>query len=47
MVKEDLKKGIVRTGEHFVGKMNGYAVMEGSEVEIGNALQRYSPWVHL
>jgi len=45
MVKEDLKKGLSKDWGAFVGEINGYAVMEGTEVEIGNALQRYVPWV--
>jgi len=46
MVKEQLKKGISKDWGAFVGEINGYAVMEGTEVEIGNALQEYVPWVH-
>ena len=45
MVKEDIKKGITKDWGAFVGEINGYAVAEGTEVEIGNALQRYAPWV--
>jgi len=45
MVKEDLKKGLSKDWGAFVGEINGYAVMDGTEVEIGNALQRYVPWV--
>jgi len=29
----------------FVGEINGYAVAEGTEVEIGNLVQRYVPFV--
>jgi len=46
MVKEQMKKGITKDWGAFVGEINGYAVMEGTEVEIGNALQEYVPWVH-
>ena len=46
MVKEQIKKGITEDWGAFVGEINGYAVMEGTEVEIGNALQQYVPWVH-
>jgi hypothetical protein len=45
MVKEDLKKGITKDWGAFVGEINGYAVFEGTEVEVANALQRYVPWV--
>jgi len=44
MVKEDIKKGLTKDWGAFVGEINGYAVLEGTEVEIGNALQRYVPW---
>jgi len=45
MIKEDLKKGILKDWGIFVGENNGYAVVEGTEVEIGNLIQQYVPWV--
>jgi len=45
MVKEDLKKGIMKDWGAFVGEINGYAVAEGTELEIGNMTERYVPWV--
>jgi len=45
MVKEDLRKGILKEWGIFVGENNGFAVAEGNEVEIGNMVQRYVPWV--
>ena len=45
MIKEDLKKGILKDWGIFVGENNGYAVVEGTEVEIGNMVQQYVPWV--
>mgnify|MGYP001067716256 CR=1 FL=1 len=45
MVKEDLQKGVLKDWGTFVGEINGYAVAEGTEVEIGNMIQRYVPWV--
>jgi len=45
MIKEDLKKGILKDWGIFVGENNGYAVVEGTEVEIGNMMQQYVPWV--
>jgi hypothetical protein len=45
MIKEDLKKGTLKDWGAFVGEINGYSVLEGTEVEIGNQLQRYVPWV--
>ena len=46
MVRGDMKKGMIKDWGAFVGEINGYAVYEGTEVEIGNALQEYVPWVH-
>jgi len=45
MVKEDIKKGMVKEWGAFVGEINGYLVAEGSEVEIGNMVQQYVPFV--
>jgi len=45
IVKQDMKKGITRDWGAFVGESRGYSVLEGSEVEIGNALQQYVPFV--
>jgi hypothetical protein len=45
MVKEDLRKGVLKDWGTFVGEINGYSVAEGTEVEIGNMIQRYVPWV--
>ena len=45
MIKEDMKKGIIKDWGAFVGELNGYSVIEGTEVEIGNMTQRYIPWV--
>jgi hypothetical protein len=45
MIKEDLKKGILKDWGAFVGELNGYSISEGTEVEIGNLIQRYLPWV--
>jgi len=44
-VKEELKKGLMKDWGAFVGELNGYAVAEGTEVEIGNMIQRYVPFV--
>jgi len=46
MVKEDIKKGMSKDWGAFVGEINGYSVAEGTEVEIGNMLQQYAPFVH-
>jgi hypothetical protein len=45
MVKQDLRKGTLKDWGIFVGEGNGYAVAEGTEVEVANALQQYVPYV--
>jgi hypothetical protein len=46
MVKQDIKKGITKDWGAFVGELRGYAVHEGTDLELMNALQQYSPFVH-
>ena len=45
MVREDMAKGAVKDWGSYVGEMRGYAVVEGTEVEIGGFIQRYVPYV--
>ena len=45
MVNQDIQKGKLKDWGAFVGEMNGYAVAEGTEVEIGNMMQQYIPFV--
>jgi len=46
MVKQDIKRGFTKDWGAFVGELSGYAVDEGTEVEVMNALQQYTPFVH-
>lgn len=46
MVKQDIKKGFNKDWGAFVGELSGYAVIEGTEVEVMNTLQQYVPFVH-
>lgn len=46
MVKQDMKKGITKDWGQFVGEGSGYAVNEGTEVEIDNLVQQYYPFVN-
>jgi len=46
MVKQDMKKGITKDWGAFVGELRGYSIGEGSELELMNSLQQYSPFVH-
>jgi hypothetical protein len=45
VVKQDMKKGMTKDWGAFVGEINGYSVAEGTEVEIGNMLQQFAPFV--
>jgi len=45
MVKQDIQKGISKDWGLFVGSNGGYAVAEGTEVEILNMVQQYAPFV--
>jgi len=44
-IKQDIKKGLIKDWGTFVGEGNGYSVMEGTEVEVMNALQQFTPFV--
>lgn len=46
MVKQDIKKGITKDWGVFVGQHEGYSVVEGTEVEIMNQIQQYTPFVY-
>jgi len=46
MTKEDMEKGVIKDWGAFVGELNGYGIAEGTEVEIGNMVQRYVPFVN-
>ncbi|HXZ94487.1 MAG TPA: hypothetical protein VEG28_01055 [Dehalococcoidia bacterium] len=45
MVEQDLKTGISKDWGSYVGELRGFSIAEGTEVEIGNMLQRYVPYV--
>jgi len=45
MVKQDIKSGITKDHGTFVGETNGYAIMEGTEVEVSSGLVKYAPYV--
>ena len=45
MVKQDIQKGVMKDWGGFVGELDGYAIVEGTEVEIGNMVQQYVPFV--
>jgi hypothetical protein len=45
VVKKDIKAGTTKDWGAFVGEINGYTIAEGTEVEIGNMLMQYAPYV--
>lgn len=45
MVRQDREKGLTKEWGVFVGENKGYAVNEGSELELMKALQQYVPFV--
>ena len=45
MIKQDLATGPSKDWGAFVGESSGYAINEGTEVEIAATLQQYVPFV--
>jgi hypothetical protein len=45
MVRQDIEKGVSKDWGAFVGETNGYAVAEGTEIEILNMTAQYGPYV--
>ncbi len=45
LVKQDIKSGITKDHGTFVGETNGYAIMEGTEVEVASVAMQYGPYV--
>ena len=46
MVKQDQERGFTKDWGTFVGEMNGYCVVEGTEVEVGIMINQYAPYVY-
>ena len=46
LVKQDMKKGSIKDWGVFPGEFSGYAVVEGSELDIMNFIQQYTPFVY-
>ena len=44
MIRQDIEKGITKDWGAFVGESKGYAVNEGTEVEVMKSLQQYVPF---
>ena len=46
VIKQDIKKGILKDWGVFVGESHGYSIVQGTEVEVIKASQRYTPFVY-
>ena len=46
MIRQQIEQGLITSWGAFVGEECGYAVWEGSELEVMNAMQQYVPFVH-
>jgi hypothetical protein len=44
MVRQDIEKGITKDFGAFIGETGGYAVYEGTELEVMNTIQQYVPY---
>ena len=41
-----MARGLTKDWGLIVGELNGYSVVEGTEVEVGNMVQKYFPFVN-
>ena len=46
LIKQDIKKGILKDWGLFVGEDHGYSVIQGAEVEVIKTVQQYTPLVY-
>jgi hypothetical protein len=44
MIRQDIEKGITKDWGSFVGESSGYAVNEGTELEVMKSLQQFVPF---
>jgi hypothetical protein len=44
MVRKDFEKGVTKDWGAFVGENNGYAIDEGTELEVLNTISQYVPF---
>jgi hypothetical protein len=45
LVRQDMETGVTKDWGCFVGEKFGYCVVEGTEVDVMNMVQKYSPYV--
>jgi hypothetical protein len=44
MIRQDIEKGITKDWGSFLGESSGYAVNEGTELEVMKSLQQFVPF---
>ena len=44
MVRQDFKNGLKKDWGYFIGQPKGFAIHEGTEEEVGEALLKYMPY---
>jgi hypothetical protein len=44
LVRQDFEKGVAKDWGAFLAEANGYAVYEGTEIDVMKALQQYVPF---
>ncbi len=44
LIRQDIEKGLTKDWGAFVGESNGYAVNEGTELEVMIGLEQYVPF---
>ena len=45
MVRKDFEKGVLKSWGGFIGETTGYAIWEGKDLEVMNAVTQYVPFV--
>ena len=44
MIRQDIENGITKDRVSFVGEIQGYSILEGTEIEVMKSLQQYVPF---
>ena len=43
-LRQEVKKGLIKDWESFVGAPNGFIIYEGTEMEVNNSATHFSPF---
>jgi hypothetical protein len=46
LVKQDIKKGIIKDWGSFLGETKGFCIAEGEDLAISMMVQQYSPYAY-